>query len=784
MASSDPTLLQTAARTEPSRRPLGADSLSTGASDRSDVAAATKRDILFVSFNMPPVVGGSATVYDQICRRNSTRIVALSSYIDYYTGTEKEGHAEYDANCGFPIHRIPLIRPLILKGGAASPLRRIFSLLQDVRISVQVLSAVSRLCRDYDVKTVCIGELIYGGWIGLYAKHVLRKNLVIYTHGEEISQDGRGFFSRRRGLFLNAADLVIAVSLFCKNQIISRLNVPAEKIKVVANGVDTERFSPGPKDVSLLEKHGLVGKKIILSAGRTVERKGFDKLIEALPAVIAEIPDAHCLILGDGPLRPTLKAMAEELGIADHVSFPGFVSEDMVPANFRLADVFAMPNRTMPDGDTEGFGLVFLEANACGKPVVSGFGGGATEAVIHGRSGLTVDGRNPAAIADAIVRILGDDVLRHRLTEGALQVAADATWQKRAEEFVRTVDEMASAPEAIAAAPAPLPRIAPEKGAETLPPSLLVTIDFEESFDWNKINRDAFSIGSIDSIRWSHEEFEKHGVFPVYVATYNMLRDKKAARFLNGVIENGTGEVGVHLHTWETPPYIEELSEQNSHQCNLPAHIERLKLESVCSAYRDVLGREPTIHRAGRFGIDLERLAMIQEFGIKIDLSLSPLFDFRREGGRDYRMAAAWPFWSGEDDGILCLPVSSLRFLRGTDWMTGLYYDMKPYLPLRGGIERVTRRFSSPVRLTPEGNSVERMQMMTDRLLKTGESIIVATLHSSSLYEGGNQYSWNPGSSKAICSRVVEFANWFKREHGGQMALPTDIHQRLKADRA
>ena len=306
----------------------------------------------------------------------------------------------------------------------------------------------------------------------------------------------------------------------------------------------------------------------------------------------------------------------------------------------------------------------------------------------------------------------------------------------------------------------------------------------EESFDWNKINRDAFSIGSIDSIRWCHEEFEKHGVFPVYVATYNMLRDKKAARFLNRVIENGTGEVGVHLHTWETPPYIEELSEQNSHQCNLPAHIERLKLESVCSAYGDVMGRPPTIHRAGRFGIDLERLGMIQDFGIKIDLSLSPLFDFRREGGRDYRMAAAWPFWSGEEDGILCLPVSSMRFLRGTDWMTGLYYDMKPYIPLKRSIERLAIRYSSPVRLTPEGNNLERMQMMTDRLLKSGETIIVATLHSSSLYEGGNQYSWAPGASKAICSRVVDFADWFRREHGGQMALPTEVHQRLKGSRA
>ena len=76
------------------------------------------------------------------------------------------------------------------------------------------------------------------------------------------------------------------------------------------------------------------------------------------------------------------------------------------------------------------------------------------------------------------------------------------------------------------------------------------------------------------------------------------------------------------------------------------------------------------------------------------------------------------------------------------------------------------------------------MQMMTDRLLKSGETIIVATLHSSSLYEGGNQYSWAPGASKAICSRVVDFADWFRREHGGQMALPTEVHQRLKGSRA
>jgi phosphatidylinositol alpha-1,6-mannosyltransferase len=124
------------------------------------------------------------------------------------------------------------------------------------------------------------------------------------------------------------------------------------------------------------------------------------------------------------------------------VTLVGKVSEADLLRYLRLCDLFLMPNRTMPDGDTEGFGLVFREANACRKPVIGGRAGGVVEAVADGVSGLLVDGNKPDEIADAIERILGDPALAAQLSEGGFKLAREYSTAAVAHKFLRTCERL------------------------------------------------------------------------------------------------------------------------------------------------------------------------------------------------------------------------------------------------------------------------------------------------------------------------------------------------------
>ena len=130
-----------------------------------------------------------------------------------------------------------------------------------------------------------------------------------------------------------------------------------------------------------------------------------------------------------------MQALADATGVAGSITLTGAVSDADLLSAYRSASLFVMPNRTMPDGDTEGFGLVFLEANACGRAVIGGRAGGAVEAVRDGESGLLVNGENVDEIADAIIRVLGDDAMRARLETGGLKHAQANSWANRVRIF-------------------------------------------------------------------------------------------------------------------------------------------------------------------------------------------------------------------------------------------------------------------------------------------------------------------------------------------------------------
>lgn len=400
---------------------------------------------LLVANIFPPVKGGSAVVYESICQFSPPGSMhVLAPWRHYLTGEETPGWREYDAAAGFPIERLELLRPCVVH--SRSLWHSLWLQLRvDLPLKARVLWQTLRLVRGQGIGVLCICELSSGSWLGLLLKRVLNIPYINYIHGEEITTESPyRWFGRRRRHYLHQAAAVVAVSEFTRRALIEQMGLSAERITLIVNGVDAERFQPGPKPAALLERYGLHGQRVLLTVGRLVERKGIDTTLQALPAVLARCPDTRYLIVGSGEYRARLEALVAELGLGEQVIFAGAVPAEELVAHYQLCDLFVMPNRELDNRDTEGFGLVFLEANACGKAVISGRAGGVVEAVRHGETGLNVDGRDPAAVSSAILELLLDDERRAAMGARGLAVARASSSAERARAFHALCERVAA----------------------------------------------------------------------------------------------------------------------------------------------------------------------------------------------------------------------------------------------------------------------------------------------------------------------------------------------------
>jgi glycosyltransferase involved in cell wall biosynthesis len=201
-----------------------------------------------------------------------------------------------------------------------------------------------------------------------------------------------------------AADLLLPVSAITRERVMENYGVPAERMHLVHDTFDPERFTIGPRPAHLLKRFGLSeDDKIILTVGRlsAAERyKGHDRLIRALPVIRARVPNTKYLIVGGGDDRSRLETMATEHDVADTVIFTGRVPNEELPDYYRLCDLYAMPSTG------EGFGIVFLEALAAGKPALAGNRDGAVDALNGGELGVLVDPHDERAVAEAATAML------------------------------------------------------------------------------------------------------------------------------------------------------------------------------------------------------------------------------------------------------------------------------------------------------------------------------------------------------------------------------------------
>ena len=393
---------------------------------------------LLVASTFAPIHGGSAVVYENLCIHmppGSVRV--LTARKNYLNNQEIAGWREHDAAAPFAVDRIELLRPLMQGPPANSFVSLCRLVFQDVPLYSRVLISAIRIVRRDKINVVCIGELVAGSWLGIVLKKLLGTKLVIYVHGEEITTATPGRLNgNKRRQYLHAADQIVAVSSFTCDALTRQMGLRPDRIMLIQNGVDIDRFTPAEKSPALLARHNLAGKKVVLTLGRLVHRKGADMAIRAMAKILKTRHDIHYLIVGNGELRAELEQIIEQEGLHNQVTLVGAASESDLVEYFRLCDVFLMPNRTMPDGDTEGFGLVFREANACSKPVIGGRAGGVVEAVVDGKSGFLVDGTNPVDIAEAVLRLIDDPVLADMMGKQGLAIARASSTSHVAGQFL------------------------------------------------------------------------------------------------------------------------------------------------------------------------------------------------------------------------------------------------------------------------------------------------------------------------------------------------------------
>ncbi|MET9291779.1 glycosyltransferase family 4 protein [Streptomyces sp. NPDC003077] len=370
---------------------------------------------LIVTNDFPPRPGGiQAFLHSMALRLDPERVVVYAS--TWKRGREgAEATARFDAQQPYPVVR-----------------DRTTMLLPTPRVTARAVE----LLREHGCTSVWFGAAAPLGLMAPALRRAGARRIVATTHGHEAGWaqlPGSRELLRRIG---EGTDTITYLGEYTRSRI-ARALTPAAAARMVQlpPGVDETTFHPGSGGDEVRARLGLTGRPVVVCVSRLVPRKGQDTLIEAMPQVLAAVPDAVLLIVGGGPYAGRLRALAAEKGVADAVRFTGAVPWEELPAHFGAGDVFAMPCRTRRGGlDVEGLGIVYLEASATGLPVVAGDSGGAPDAVLDGETGWVVPGGAPTPTAERLVALLQDPGLRRKMGErGRAWVEEKWRWDLLAE---------------------------------------------------------------------------------------------------------------------------------------------------------------------------------------------------------------------------------------------------------------------------------------------------------------------------------------------------------------
>ena len=276
----------------------------------------------------------------------------------------------------------------------------------------RVIKACQKLISNRKLSKVAFGAAAPLAMMARAMRSAGAQKVVALTHGHEVWWAKVPPFSFAIRYMSKNIDVITFLGDYTRGEISKALSeADASKLVQIAPGIDVDHFIPTDSS-NLRAELGLTDKSVIISVGRLVHRKGQDKLISALPEIKTSVPNVHLVLVGVGPHQEYLEKLALKLNVSDCVTFIGRINYAELPKYICLGDIFAMPSRSRFFGlEVEGLGIVYLEASACGLPVVGGKSGGAPDAVLVGETGVVVDGTNPSEIADACIELLNNPEL-------------------------------------------------------------------------------------------------------------------------------------------------------------------------------------------------------------------------------------------------------------------------------------------------------------------------------------------------------------------------------------
>lgn len=301
----------------------------------------------------------------------------------------------------------------------------------------RIARKLSQIIQEEKITVAAFGAAAPLGLLSASMKRAGVIRTVALTHGHEVWWAGLFPFNLLIRRIASTVDVLTYLGDFTRSRIRRALTEPSQAAMVrVAPGIDVEHFTPQNSE-QIRSQLGLGGKKIIVSVGRLVHRKGQDQLVLAMPTILQEVPEAHLLIVGEGPYRAHLDSLIKRYELHNHVTFIGRVAHKELPQYMCVGDIFAMPSRSRFFGlEVEGLGIVYLEASACGLAVIAGSSGGAPDAVLQGVTGLVVNGTQNKEIVDSVVTLLKNPQRAQAMGSAGRQWIIDQwRWQRWSDEF-------------------------------------------------------------------------------------------------------------------------------------------------------------------------------------------------------------------------------------------------------------------------------------------------------------------------------------------------------------
>jgi phosphatidylinositol alpha-1,6-mannosyltransferase len=367
---------------------------------------------LLVSEIFPPVHGGSGRWFWEIYRRLPRQQYAVAA-------GEHLRQADFDRGHDLRLHRLPLAQ-------------RAWGLRSWAGLTGYLTSArrLRRLMFDEDVSILHCGRCLPEGFTAWLLSWWTGVPYVVYAHGEDVTTAATSrelsWMVRR---VLGGARYVIANSRSTRQILLEGWGLSEQRVQLLYPGVDTTRFVPATRDPAVRQQLGWGSRPVVLTVGRLQKRKGHDMLIQALPAVRRRVPDVLYAIVGDGEERETLGKLAHKQQVDRHVQFLGEVDDAGLIRSYQQCDLFALPNRR-EGSDIEGFGMVLLEAQACGRPVLAGDSGGTAETMRVLETGRIVACDRPEPLAEVLGELLSRPQELERMGEaGRRWVVEQFDWE-------------------------------------------------------------------------------------------------------------------------------------------------------------------------------------------------------------------------------------------------------------------------------------------------------------------------------------------------------------------